>query len=480
MEHTLSSLYWLFHDAPARREDFITITGSTLFPLKFCNHRWVENVVVAERALDIWPKVKDYIDAVQSGQVTEPKNKSFKAVVTSMNDPLFIPRLHAFLAIAKATTPFLTKYQTDVPMLPFLKEDLEDLLRDLLRRFVKKNVLEKVDTVLKLLRIDPTKQSLQVESTAVDVVFAAEQALRRLKASKEVNALDLLSVHVDVTLALAAMVKKLQEKCPLTHTLVRNLAWLQPHAVCSTPDVCVAQLKRSLAVLVNLGHVEESSCDDIIQEYHRFLKIAATSEAFLHFSLKENCLDELFFESLAKKEDFRRLWRVVRVVLLLSHGQATVEQGFSTNKEAMADNMAEHTLIGKRVVKDFLASTGCKVADVELTPPLLAAAASGRRRYHLYLEDEKRKREQQEKAQKRKADSGELEELRAKRRRLEASIKALSESADAFADDAERTGKVELISQSNSHRRSAKEKAGELKDVEAAISKHESDPCAGH
>ena len=53
VEHTLTSLHWLFKDAPARREDFMSVTGSMLFPLKFCSHCWLENVPVAERALEI-------------------------------------------------------------------------------------------------------------------------------------------------------------------------------------------------------------------------------------------------------------------------------------------------------------------------------------------------------------------------------------------------------------------------------------------
>ena len=40
--HLMRSLWKLFHDTPARREDFVKLTGSTEFPLKFCPHRWVE------------------------------------------------------------------------------------------------------------------------------------------------------------------------------------------------------------------------------------------------------------------------------------------------------------------------------------------------------------------------------------------------------------------------------------------------------
>ncbi|KAL2087970.1 hypothetical protein ACEWY4_016798 [Coilia grayii] len=56
IEHTLSSLYWLFHDCPARHEDFVTATGCSTVMLKFCKHRWLENVTVTGRALKLWPR----------------------------------------------------------------------------------------------------------------------------------------------------------------------------------------------------------------------------------------------------------------------------------------------------------------------------------------------------------------------------------------------------------------------------------------
>lgn len=55
IEHTLNSLYWLFKDSPARRDDYTSITDSDIFPLKYCKHRWLENVPVLERAISIWP-----------------------------------------------------------------------------------------------------------------------------------------------------------------------------------------------------------------------------------------------------------------------------------------------------------------------------------------------------------------------------------------------------------------------------------------
>ena len=54
----------MFHDVPARREDFIQETGSEVFPLQFCQHRWVEDIKVANRNLQIWPHIDKYVKTV--------------------------------------------------------------------------------------------------------------------------------------------------------------------------------------------------------------------------------------------------------------------------------------------------------------------------------------------------------------------------------------------------------------------------------
>ena len=53
VDDTLHSLWQNFHDTSSRREDFIQITGSDLFPFEFGQHRWVEDIKVAEQALKI-------------------------------------------------------------------------------------------------------------------------------------------------------------------------------------------------------------------------------------------------------------------------------------------------------------------------------------------------------------------------------------------------------------------------------------------
>ena len=109
-----------------------------------------------------------------------PKNKSFQVICANADNPLFIVHLNVFLLVAKVVTPFLTLYQTDSPMLPFIQGDLHDLIRDPLARFIQKSVLDKTDTVIKVLRLEPTDHKQHVASNKVDIGFAVENLQREL------------------------------------------------------------------------------------------------------------------------------------------------------------------------------------------------------------------------------------------------------------------------------------------------------------
>ena len=57
IKKVLKHLHCLFDHTSARRDDYVTETGSTTFPLSFCATRWLESKQVADRAILIWPNV---------------------------------------------------------------------------------------------------------------------------------------------------------------------------------------------------------------------------------------------------------------------------------------------------------------------------------------------------------------------------------------------------------------------------------------
>ena len=54
------------------------------------------------------------------------------------------------------------------------------------------------------------------------------------------------------------------------------------------------------------------------------------------------------------KTEYSKLWEGVSQLLLLSHGQASVEHGFSINKQMERTNMCHETFIAERIVNDHL------------------------------------------------------------------------------------------------------------------------------
>ena len=65
--------------------------------------------------------------------------------------------------------------------------------------------------------------------------------------------------------------------------------------------------------------------------------------------------------------------------LLLSHGQASVERGYSIDKEISVENMTAQTLISQRVIKNHLLNVG-GVTKVSLAKELLVSASHARQR----------------------------------------------------------------------------------------------------
>ena len=130
----LRAMYGLFKDSPARRADYIAITGSKKFPKKFCQVRWVENVDVAQRAVELLPQVQKYLKECKK----LPDTLTCSNVKALCADKLAVAKISFFTSVGSMCEPFLRRYQTAAPMAPFLYDDIAHLLCSLMTRFVKK------------------------------------------------------------------------------------------------------------------------------------------------------------------------------------------------------------------------------------------------------------------------------------------------------------------------------------------------------
>jgi len=155
IEGFLRAFYSLFKDSPARRAKFLELTENAATPKKFCAIRWTENIDIVDRALELLPSLRIYVNTV----TPKPDVRSYNFLDHAIRDPLLEAKLHFFRHVASILQPFLTTFQTPKPMAPMLADACEQMIRKLLSFFIKASVLTEAKTRKDLLKIDINPQS---------------------------------------------------------------------------------------------------------------------------------------------------------------------------------------------------------------------------------------------------------------------------------------------------------------------------------
>jgi len=74
-------------------------------------------------------------------------------------------------------------------------------------------------------------------------------------------------------------------------------------------------------------------------------------DRFVNFDPVKTTVDILMHETIAGKNMYSKLWNIVRMLLVLSHGQAAVERGFSINKQAEEVHLQAETFVAENYLR---------------------------------------------------------------------------------------------------------------------------------
>ena len=119
------------------------------------------------------------------------------------------------------------------------------------------------------------------------------------------------------------------------------------------------------------------------------------------------------------------MWQIIKLGLIFSHGNATVEGGFSVNKSLLVENLQEHSLFAQRTVENAIRYYE-SILKVPITQTMLTNVRAAHRRYEEHLKESKQnqKEEEKKKVEKRKL-SIEIKKLEEQRKMLK--LQALKE-----------------------------------------------------
>jgi len=195
------------------------------------------------------------------------------------------------------------------------------------------------------LEISSMKNESLLEYSKIDIGFEAETAEKQAVQEKKAKEKDILAFCMDCRKWLSVTVCKLLNKIAVQYSLARNLAFVDPRTIaeCETNQ---SRLKSVLRQLVQFNRVVASDVDDILHQYQDYAESMTHShhELFTSFSPSVSRLDTLMVDTMSRNDSYCKLWKVVKMLLVLSLGQASVERGFSINKQVETDNLTEGLL----------------------------------------------------------------------------------------------------------------------------------------
>ena len=250
-------------------------------------------------------------------------------------------------------------------------------------KFVKKDVIDTASSSAKLVNIEPEKEDNVLPPKDVDVGFAVKAIREKLQKDRKVSQLQIRSFFSECRTFLIAATAKILERCPLKYQLVRSLSALDPRHMALQPDDATRKFERLLAKLLVCCQFEADEFDVLLAEVQKYHK-----EEFEVYTTCQR-LDKFFLKVLAEKPHYNVLWKVVKLVLVLSHGQAGIERGFSENKDILSCNMGKDTVKAFRTVSDGVKHMKCEFHDIPVRKELLKSCKQSQQRYCLFGGPEK-------------------------------------------------------------------------------------------
>lgn len=166
-------------------------------------------------------------------------------------------------------------------------------------------------------------------------------------------------------------------------------------------------------------------CETSVSEFERLIRCQSFSS--LSFDVDRDRLDTFWLNVITNENV---LPKVLKIALLLSHGNADVESGFSVNEDLLVENLQERSLVSQRIVYDAIKNAG-GVSNVDVNKELIKSVKAASSRYKSALEERKQAELAADAAlNKRKRIEFELKVLNDKKRKLELNKAIESQAID--------------------------------------------------
>ncbi|XP_023212734.1 uncharacterized protein LOC111615566, partial [Centruroides sculpturatus] len=141
-------------------------------------------------------------------------------------------------------------------------------------------------------------------------------------------------------------------------------------------------------------------------------------EDFISERSDDDGLDTFYCEILKDDRQLQDLWSIIKISLSFSHGNASVESGFSVNKSLLSENLKEESLVAQRLVYDGIHFAG-GIDQINIDQKMLLTVRGSRQRYIESLQQKKDIQKQQTlRAEEKRKPTQQLKDLKQHKKML--------------------------------------------------------------
>ena len=156
------------------------------------------------------------------------------------------------------------------------------------------------------------------------------------------------------------------------------------------------------------GWITALSGDRAEVSYKLFIANGDVKNQMKEFNMDER-LDVFYMNYLSRHIQLRE---VVKLLMILSHGNARAESGFSANEQMLVENMSEGSLVARRMVFDGLMNEGA-FFNVDVNRKMLKFVNNVHSEYVKQLDKQKEQQTSGEKKSRKKKNHQQTEEGKA-------------------------------------------------------------------
>ena len=383
LDDILKSLHKLFKKAGGRRTDYNSITGSNLLPYSFCKTRWLDDKLVADRAIEIWPNIKKMFQAWELGPKNKcPDSRSYRVVRDAVADDLTIVKMYFFSYVASLMEPFLRMYQSTKPIVPFMHEDISCLVIKLMCIVIKEEIISNL-SLPQLFKIEMNDKASQ--KPVLDLGCAATNLLAKLRKKDLVEEQKVLNFNNECRVFVIKAVENLRSRMAVGSTFIKNISSLNPENLEKLGvTIIVKRFTNIVHSLTKQKMCSNKDGDASIEQFRNLVNSSMNVLKFKSFKRTEERLDQFYFETLevAAKS---ALGKLLQSLFVLHNGQAEVERGFSINKALLENNMREQTIVSRRRIIDYLYAYKLEPYQVHVSKDMQMSVAAARSRYDVFF-----------------------------------------------------------------------------------------------